>query len=164
MTTTLTVKCFVRYDPEVDVATLGFLESYRPGGPARQITKGSNLLGLVRLTADGSFDHLELLGASKAIPQFVSDLAAPASGVRDYHHGEFAVPVSIAGDRSYLIIKLGAVTESGEDMQVLDVPSADSTGLLARVRQLANGAVVDLTLFAVGPLIAPLIDRVSPKD
>lgn len=146
------------------MATLGFLESYRPGGPACQIMRGSSLIGLVRLTADGSFDHLELLGASRAIPQFVSNLAAPASGVRDYHHGEFVVPISVGGDRSYLTVTFAAVTESGEDMQVVDVTSADSTETLARVRQLTTGAVLDLTLFAVGPLITPLLDPISPRD
>lgn len=158
--------CFVRYDPEVDVATLGFSADHRAGGPAREIRSGSALHGLIRLTGAGSFDHLEVLGASAAIPQFVSGLTAPAHGVRDYRRGRFTVPVVVdAAGRSVRII-LAEAGEDGEveDGDVIDVMAEASGELLARVRRRAGGPLADVTLFAVGPLVAELIDRVPPTS
>jgi len=164
------VDCFVRYDPEVDVATLGFSADHRAGGPAREIRSGTALHGLIRLTEAGAFDHLEVLGASAAIPQFVSGLTAPAHGVRDYRRGRFTVPVVVDADRRSVRITLAAAGEDGElievieVIEVIDVMAEDSGALLARVRRRAGGLLVDVTLFAVGPLVAELIDRVPPTS
>ncbi|MET9290630.1 DUF2283 domain-containing protein [Streptomyces sp. NPDC003077] len=145
--------CHIRYDPEADVALLSFTESSRSGGVALDFDDDSGLAGLLRLGAGGEFDHLELLGARRAIPQLVTGLNAPPSGVRDYCRGVVNVHLAAGDEQGAVRFDLVDISADGGEYEI-SVRAKSSPSVLATLTYDINtGALRSLTLFPVGNLL-----------
>ncbi len=150
------VDCFVRYDPEANVAMLAFTDSPTSGGTAFEIFDRAGLTGLLRLSPDGEFNYLELLGAARAIPQFIPRLTPPQPEVQDYHRGAIAVPMSVADDQDAVRFDLAMVSDTDPEREVT-VTARESSAVVATLRRADSGVLNSLTLFASGNLLRPLI-------
>ncbi|MFE7776916.1 hypothetical protein ACFU5O_24090 [Streptomyces sp. NPDC057445] len=150
------VDCHVRYDPEVDVALLSFTESSAsPGGTALEFNDESGLAGLLRLGSEGKFDHLELLGAKRAVPQLIADLRPPAPGARDYCRGVVNVHVT-ATEQGAVRFDLDDIATTGNAYEV-SVQAKSPSSTLATLRYDGDSGVLhSLTLFPSGNLLGGL--------
>ncbi|MCP9957873.1 hypothetical protein [Streptomyces sudanensis] len=145
------VDCHIRYDPEVDVALLSFMgSSSDSGGPALEFDDETGLAGLVRLGGDGEFDHLEILGAKRAVPRLVSKLRTPPPGVRDYCRGVVDVPMTVCEERG--AVRFGLVdTPSGAREYEVPVRVEPPSSIVAALRYDGESGVLrSLTLFPSG--------------
>lgn len=157
MSTTDIRTCYFRYDPEADVAVLGFGGHPTAGGGVLEIVEGTRLPGLIRLTPDGQFKHLELLAASRSVPHLVSQLDVSATASQQMVDGTTEVSVTTAGDRSWVRIDVAAVSPGpGPEQEIRAMaPSGDLAAILTRQ---PRGPLHSLTLHATGRLIEPLLD------
>ncbi|MEV5599429.1 DUF2283 domain-containing protein [Streptomyces sp. NPDC052496] len=145
--------CHIRYDPQVDVAVLSFTESSRPGGVALDFDDDSGLAGLLRLGTGGEFDYLELLGARRAIPQFVTGLNAPPPGVRDCCRGVANVHMTVVDEQGAVRFDLVDASVDGGEYEIT-VRARSSPSALATLRFDSNtGVLRSWTLFPVGNLL-----------
>ncbi|MFJ8535643.1 hypothetical protein [Streptomyces sp. NPDC093591] len=142
------IDCHIRYDPEVDVALLSFTESLSSsGGVALEFDDETGLAGLLRLDVEGKFDHLELLGAKRALPELVAGLHRPASGVRDYYRGLVNVRMA-AAEQGAVRFDLVDTAARGGECEV-SVRAKSSSSILATLRyDRDSGALRSLTLCA----------------
>jgi hypothetical protein len=149
--------CHIRYDPEVDVAQLSFTESLSGSGRVTlDFDDDSGVAGLLRLGAGGEFDHLEILGAKRVIPQFVAGLTAPPPGVQDYCRGVVDVHMTAADDQGAVRFDLVDDPTGGDEYEI-SVRSKSSSSTLATLRyDEPAGVLRSLTLYPVENLLQGL--------
>lgn len=153
--------CFVSFDPEADVATLSFTSERKTGGSALEIPNRAGLAGLLRLGPDGEFSHLEVLGATRALPHYVPRLTAPFEGVRGYHRGVFAVSVSRLDDPIAVVINFADTATAGPQ-HTIPVTARDSAALVAAIQRDNAGALRSLTLYDSGALLTSFLNLSNP--
>ncbi|GGL18733.1 hypothetical protein [Streptomyces flaveus] len=156
------VDCHIRYDPEVDVALLSFVKSSSSsGGPALEFDDETGLAGLVRLDTKGEFDHLELLGAKRAVPQFMPKLRTPPSGVRDYCRGVVEVWMTASEEQGTVRFDLVDTTTGGGEYEVSVRAESSSSTVATLMYEEDSGALRSLTLFPSGNLLRNFIGITS---
>ncbi|MFI5524259.1 hypothetical protein [Streptomyces platensis] len=156
------VDCHLRYDPEVDVALLSFVKSSSSsGGPALEFDDEAGLAGLVRLGDEGEFDHLELLGAKQVVPQFMSKLRTPPSGVRDYCRGVVEVWMTASEEQGAVRFDLVDTATGGGEYEVSVRGESSSSTVATLMYDGDSGVLRSVTLFPSGNLLRNFIGITS---
>ncbi|MFJ6743033.1 hypothetical protein ACIQOU_29595 [Streptomyces sp. NPDC091279] len=154
------VDCHIRYDPEVDVALLSFVKSSSiSGGPALEFDDETGLAGLVRLGAEGEFDHLELLGAKRAVPRLLSKLRTPPPGVRDYCRGVVEVWMAGPEEQGAVRFDLDDTATRGDEYEVSVRVESSSSTVATLMYDGDSGVLRSLTLFPSGNLLRDFIEN-----